>query len=218
MIRIDLHTHSEASIDGGLSPDDYADILRNEKLDVIAITDHNRIDFAQGMQKALGEERIIIGEEISTLEGDIVGLYLKEKIEPGITAKQAIKEIRAQGGLVYIPHPYDSIRKGIGEEVLQETIEQVDIIEAHNGRSFTKRNSVNLETVGVKNNIAICGSSDAHGKKGVGKTYTVIESRPSKNTLVDLLKRGSIVSDRPPLIAYLNPKINRLKNRLKGFS
>lgn len=218
MIRIDLHTHSEASIDGGLSPEDYADILRNEKLDVVAITDHNRIDFAQGLQKALGEERIIVGEEITTSDGDIIGLFLKTQIEPGLSVKQTIDEIKIQGGLVYIPHPYERVRKGIGKDLLHEIIESVDIIESHNGRSLTKNNAVKLETLGVKNSVAICGSSDAHGKKGIGRTYTAIEARPNRNTLVTLLKNGTIANKRPPLLSYFNPKINRLKNYFKGYN
>jgi predicted metal-dependent phosphoesterase TrpH len=218
MIRIDLHTHSEASIDGGLSPENYADILREEKLDVIAITDHDRIDFAQGLQKALGEDRIIVGQEISTTDGDIVGLYLKEKIEPGLTAQKAIDAVKSQDGLVYIPHPYEKVRHGIKKDVLLEIIDKVDIIEAHNGRSMSKKTGVELETLGIKNDIAICGSSDAHGKRGIGYTYTTIDSKPTRKTLAGLLKNGTIVAKRPQLISYLNPKYNRLKNYIKGYN
>ena len=216
MIRIDLHSHSEASTDGGISPEEYADILKNEKVDVIAITDHNRIDFAKGMQKAFGEEYVIVGEEISTLEGDIIGLYLNTKIEPGKSVVDTINEIHAQGGLVYVPHPYEKVRKGISREVLSEILENVDIIEAHNGRALSKKNTVELETISVKNNKAFCGSSDAHGVRGVGKTYSTIATRPTKENLTELLKNGAIVSSRPPFVSYFYPKINRFKNYLRG--
>jgi predicted metal-dependent phosphoesterase TrpH len=216
MIRIDLHTHSEASIDGGISPEEYADILKNEKVDVIAITDHNRIDFAKGMKKAFGEEYVIVGEEISTTDGDIIGLYLNNKIEPGQNVEETINEIHAQGGIVYIPHPFEKVRKGISRDVLSKILNKVDIIEAHNGRALSKKNTVELETIGVKNNIAFCGSSDAHGIKGVGKTYSTIALRPTKENLVELLKNGAIVNSRPPIISYFYPKINRFKNYLKG--
>ena len=216
MIRIDLHTHSEASVDGGISPDEYAEILKNEKVDVLAITDHNRIDFAKGMQKAFGEEYVIIGEEISTTDGDIIGLYLHTKIEAGLSVERTIEEIRSQGGLVYVPHPYEKVRKGISRDVLAKIIDKVDIIEAHNGRALSKKNTVELETLSIKNNVAFCGSSDAHGFKGVGKTYSTIALRPNKENLADLLKNGAIVNSRPPLISYLYPKINRFKNFLRG--
>ena len=74
MYKVDLHTHSQASPDGGIRPEQYAQALATEKLDFIAITDHDRIDFALGMQKALGN-KIIVGQEITTSVGELIGLY-----------------------------------------------------------------------------------------------------------------------------------------------
>jgi predicted metal-dependent phosphoesterase TrpH len=217
MIRIDLHTHSEASIDGGITPDDYAYVLKNEVFDVIAITDHNRIDFAVGLQKALGEEFIIVGEEITTTDGDIVGLYLKSEIKPGMSASETIDEIHAQGGLVYIPHPFEKARSSIQKTTLDSLKDKVDIIETHNGRSLTKKYVLEAETWAVKNNVAACASSDAHGKKGLGRTYSIINSRPTAESLVSLLGNATINSKKPPYITLLYPKINRIKNKLRGY-
>src|SRR5258708_35670555 len=98
--RVDLHTHSIISQDGGLTAQQYEKILDSGILDCIAITDHNETSFARIMPKKLGD-RIIIGEEISTREGEIIGLYLKETIPGGIELDEAIASIKHQRGLVY---------------------------------------------------------------------------------------------------------------------
>lgn len=218
MIRIDLHTHSEASPDGGLTPDEYAELLKNEKMDMIAITDHNRIDFAKGLQKALGAERIIIGEEIMTTEGEIIGLYLTEKIEPGMNASDTADAIHLQSGLVYIPHPFEKVRKGLSHKALDHIAGKVDIIEVHNGRALNKKYSVQAETWSIKNRVVGAGSSDAHGIAGIGHTYTTLNSSASKTTLVSELHNARIISGRPPYRSLLYPKYNRLKNKFKGVT
>ena len=140
MFKVDLHTHSVASKDGGITPEQYADLLKSETVDIIAITDHDRIDFALGMRDALGKNRIIVGEEISTTDGEIIGLYLEKNIEPGLSAKETIKQIKKQGGLVYIPHPFEKVRHGLELETLEEIKNDIDIIESFNGRAFGRNN------------------------------------------------------------------------------
>lgn len=216
MIRIDLHTHSEASIDGGLSPEDYADLLQNETLDVIAITDHDRIDFALGMQKALGSEFIIVGEEITTLDGEIIGLYLKKPITPGMNAQDTVDAIHAQGGLVYIPHPFERMRKGIQIGTLNNLIEHIDIIETNNGRAISKKHSLSAQTWSVKNKVPGASSSDAHGKLGVGHSYTIINNRPDRSSILNELNDATYVHEFPPIRSLLYPKFNRFKKMLKG--
>jgi predicted metal-dependent phosphoesterase TrpH len=170
------------------------------------------------MQKALGAERIIIGEEITTQEGEIIGLYLSDMIKPGLTVEATIGAIKSQNGLVYVPHPFENIRKGIQPETLQRIIDQVDIIETNNGRAITKKHSIEAQTWAVKNKIAACASSDAHGLSGAGHTYTNINSRPTKETLIAELSEATFVNNKPSIRSYLYPKINKFKKALKGFS
>jgi predicted metal-dependent phosphoesterase TrpH len=216
MIRIDLHTHSEASKDGGLSPEEYAELLQNEILDVIAITDHDRIDFAVGLQKALGSEFIIVGEEITTSQGEIIGLYLKETVKQGMTAADTVEAIHAQNGLVYIPHPFEKMRKGLTSEVLQEIADKVDIMETNNGRALGSKHSISAQTWAVRNKVQAAASSDAHGLAGVGHTYTKLLNRPTRISLLSELGEAVYVHKRPPIRSLLYPKYNRLKNTLKG--
>lgn len=216
MIRIDLHTHSEASPDGGITPEQYAKLLESETLDVIAITDHDRIDFALGMQKALGSEYIIVGQEITTSDGEIIGLYLSSKIEPGMSADETVDAVHAQNGLVYIPHPFEKVRKGLQAETLQNIMHKVDIIETINGRALTKKHNAQSYTWATKHQVVACASSDAHGVKGIGKTYTMIQNRPTRNTLLSELQNATLAHSRPPLRSYFYPKINRLRQKFAG--
>jgi len=216
--KVDLHTHSEASVDGGITAEQYAGILRNEIVDVIAITDHDRIDFAAGMQKALGQDKIIIGEEITTSQGEIIGLYLTEKIEPGMTAQETIDEIHLQNGVVYIPHPFEKVRKGIQKEVLMALIDEVDVVEAFNGRAWSKNYGPEAAATAKQNNVPIASSSDAHGMAGVGSSYTTLQQQPTRQNFLELLADGHMVTGRPPYYTLLYPKINRLKNWIAGIN
>ncbi len=216
MYRVDLHTHSEASRDGGITPDQYAETLQNEVLDVIAITDHNRIDFARGMQKALGADRIIVGEEITTLQGEIIGLYLTEKVEPGMSAQDTIDAIKAQNGIVYIPHPFEKVRQGISVELLEALKQDVDIVEGYNGRAMTQRLGLQAIAFVKKYGIAVAASSDAHGVAGLGRTYTRLKSKPNRNNITEQLLGFNLVYRRPPLYTFLLPKLNLIRNKIRG--
>src|SRR3954467_12292615 len=110
MFKVDLHTHSIASPDGSLGLEDYRRALAEKRLDYIAITDHNRIDFAAQIRATLGEQ-IIIGEEITAVEGEVIGLFLREAVPAGLPLAETIQRITDQGGVVYIPHPFETVRK-----------------------------------------------------------------------------------------------------------
>ena len=216
MYKIDLHTHSYGSPDGGLKIRHYRRMLDEAGLDFVAITDHGRIDAALALQEALGDQ-IIVGEEIKTTEGEIIGLYLREAIPSGLTPRETIKRIRAQGGLVYIPHPFETVRSGLSERALQKIAESVDIMEVHNGRAVFQNHS-NQAAAWVKHHEGVVGaaSSDAHGYRGWGKTYSCVSERPERDTLAALLGDASYAVHAPGVIGLLYPKLNRARSRFKN--
>lgn len=215
MTKIDLHTHSSASSDGGITAAQYKRAFESELLDCIAITDHNRIDFAVRLQAELGEQ-VIVGEEIMTTEGEIIGLFLRTAVPAGLTPKETVSQIKAQEGIVYIPHPFESVRKGLHPAVLEELVDQVDIIEICNGRAFLQNRSEQTVVWARLNHKLGAASSDAHGNKGLGKTYTLVSALPSRETLLELLQSGTPITDRPGFRALLYPKYNRLRKKLRG--
>lgn len=215
MFKVDLHTHSVASPDGSISPEQYAKALETEQLDFIAITDHDRVDFALGMNKALGE-KIIVGEEISTSQGELVGLFLKKLVEPGQTAAQTAHDIHDQGGLVYVPHPFETVRHGINREDLEEIADHIDIVEIHNGRAWAQNFSPTAAAWAKSHGKAGASSSDAHGSKGLGYSYSIIAEKPSRGSLAEVLTMTSLAHRRTPFYALLYPKLNRFRKKL-GF-
>lgn len=216
MFKIDLHTHSTASPDGGISVEQYAHALNTNMLDLIAITDHNRIDMALEIRLGLGD-RIIVGEEIMTSGGEIIGLYLEKPIHAGLSPLETVKQIKDQGGIVYVPHPFESVRSGIHPGVLEELIDYIDIIEICNGRAFLQNRSAQAVIWAKLNRIIGAASSDAHGARGLGKTYTRVPELPSNDVeLLNALSHGIPVTDRPGVRALLYPKYHVLRKKVKN--
>ena len=212
MIKIDLHTHSEASHDGGLNISQYKHALE-DKLDCIAITDHNRIDFAQFAKQELGD-RIIIGEEIKTTAGEIIGLFLTSKIAPFQSIETTIKEIKSQGGVVYIPHPFEKIRSGISELYLRAILDKIDIIEAINGRAYFDNRTKQATKFAREHGVSGASSSDSHGVHGWGETYSIITKKPTPQTLPILIANAQLVYTKPSIRTILYPRLNKFKKAI----
>ena len=214
MIKIDLHTHSVGSPDGGITAEEYGRLLDDKVLDMIAVTDHDSIEQALVIQNKLGP-RIIIGEEITSLEGEIIGLFLKQKVEPGLSALQTVQAIKSQGGLVYIPHPFETVRKGITQSVIDSISDEIDIVEVYNGRAVFQNKGPQALTWARLHNKIGAASSDAHGLKGVGTTYSSVESVPAKESFLEVLKTARLTTKRPPLLSLFYPKYNRFRDKIK---
>lgn len=211
-IKVDFHTHSQISPDGALSTLDYRRALEHGILDCIAVTDHNDITMAKQLKKAFGD-RIIIGEEITTSQGEIIGLFLKELVKPHMSAAETVKAVHDQGGLVYIPHPFETVRSGISIDVLDSISKEVDIVEVHNGRAiFQDKSKAALEWA-TKHNVPGAAASDSHGPAGWGKTYTILSDIPDRNTLLDLLGGAVFKRGFPGVRGISYPKYNRLRKR-----
>lgn len=214
MMKIDLHTHSVASPDGSLSEVHYRKMLASG-LDYIAITDHNTIAFAQELRQKLGD-RIIIGEEITTLDGEIIGLYLSKVVKAGMGVADTVKAIKDQGGLVYVPHPFETVRKGVALATLDTIANQVDIIEVRNGRAVFQNKGKQADAWAVAHHVPGAASSDSHGWHGWGRTYSVIDDIPVKATLSKLLAGASYTVAKPGLRGVLYPKLNRIRRRRRA--
>lgn len=214
MFKVDLHTHSERSPDGSLRRADYQSALDRHMLDCIAVTDHNTIEFAQRLHAELGD-KIIVGEEITAREGEIVGLYLRTAIPAGLSAAETADRIHEQGGLVYVPHPFETVRKGLSLEALEQIAESVDIVEVHNGRAMFQDRSARAVEWANLYQLPGAASSDAHGKHGWGKTYSVVAEAPTREHLAELLYEGTCTVGSPGVRGVLYPKVNRLKKKLK---
>jgi hypothetical protein len=170
MVRVDCHLHTVASGDSVLTLEQLAERARQASLDVVCITDHNEISAAVGAA-GLGL-RVIVGEEIRTPDGDIIGLFLTERIPYVLPVAEVVARIRAQGGLVYAPHPFDEVRSSLGR-VLPGLCAAgaVDIVEVFNAK--TEDRVPNDRAAALATAYALPGGagSDAHDAPGVGAAY-----------------------------------------------
>jgi hypothetical protein len=212
MYKIDLHTHSTASPDGGISHDHYKKALLSGVVDCVAITDHGTVDFALKLKAEL-KEMIIVGQEIMTSYGEIIGLFLKSTIPSNLTPMDTIRLIKEQGGLVYIPHPLKNLRHGLQINILEELIDYIDIVEIGNGRSVFQNRYSQIMVWANLNHIAVAASSDAHGSPSLGHTYTSLSEIPTREDLLKLLSKGIPIVKRPSIRALLYPKFNWIMKR-----
>jgi predicted metal-dependent phosphoesterase TrpH len=212
--KIDLHTHSILSQDGSIRATEYQQVLESGKLDYIAVTDHNQLSFALELNRKLGD-RIIPGEEIKTVSGEVIGLYLSQEIAPGLSLKETITAIRSQGGLVYIPHPFTTYKSGLDLSSLESILSEIDILETYNARSFNQNSNLKAQAYAAEHHLAAAAGSDSHSSFGLGRCYNMISSPPNLQNLVQLLKDGQQVRQRALLREFLAPSINRLNKGLK---
>ncbi len=211
-MKIDFHTHSTLSYDGGISEDEYSYILSSGILDQIAITDHNEIDFAIYMHNKYGN-KYIVGEEVMSDQGEIIGLFLNKKIKPQLSPKQTVDLIHDQGGIVLIPHPFDIYRHGLGHQELLSILEDIDVIEGFNSRSILSGNK-DAYKFAQKYNLPIVANSDAHSYKACGYTYNIFDKVSSVHSVLEQSHSSDCVKQKANLMCFLSPTINKVKKLL----
>ncbi|MBI3733746.1 MAG: PHP domain-containing protein [Chloroflexi bacterium] len=174
-MRVELHCHTLVSKDSLMSYDAIIRRVQERGLGALAITDHNKIDGAFELARR-APFPVIIGEEIRTREGEIIGYFLSEWIPPGLTPEETIARIRGQGGLVNIPHPFDSLRHSvIKRDALHRIAEQVDMIEVLNARVIMQGENRQAEQFAKQiGKVAVAGS-DAHIPFEIGIATIEIE-------------------------------------------
>lgn len=176
-MRIETHVHTKYSKDSLQCFLPLYLKCRLKKIDVIAITEHNNIDggvaFRNFCKKRGKKLQVIVGEEIFTDSGEIIGLFLKENIKPGLTVKKTISEIKKQGGLVYVPHPYDLKRYKtvLKEKYIAEFKDSIDCIEIHNGRNISTEYNFKQKEIAERYGINPVIGSDAHTTIEIGRNY-----------------------------------------------
>ena len=175
MITADLHVHTKYSKDSKMEPRLILKIAKTRGIDCIAITDHNTIRGSVLTKKIKSDVRVIIGSEIKTNKGEVVGYNLNENIRPG-NIYDVIDKIKSQGGILSIPHPFDCIRSGIADDkLLKKILNKIDFLEL-NARTlwfFNKK----AEYFAKKHKIPLIAGSDAHMEFEIGKFLTVLKDR-----------------------------------------
>ena len=184
--------------------DDFRRVLDEKRIDKLAITDHNTIEGAEAVQKELGKDRIIVGEEITTLAGDVIGLFLTEPVRPRLSLQETCIRIQDQGGIVYIPHP--DVKSGVSLAGLDQITKNIDIVEVYNGWSHIavtgeKQRQLYWERLKawcIRNGLPMVSASDSHYPKNIGRSYTEMEDFFCAGDLIDNIREDSIALVHEP--------------------
>lgn len=222
-MRVDLHCHSETSWDCITSLEDIPAQCLQKGIQVQAITDHNEIWGAQTIKAQVESDphcdlTIIVGEEISTSEGEIIGLFLQSQIEPGLTPEETVRQIRAQNGLVLLPHGFDPLKRfRLQPKALSRVADELDIIETFNARISRPHWNQAAVAWAQDHGILMSAGSDAHRLTDIGAAWVEVPRRPIRtpDDLLAALQDGVPTGEwTHPVWAFVLKMWEQAKNRL----
>ncbi|MFO0839465.1 MAG: PHP domain-containing protein [Phycisphaerae bacterium] len=133
-IKTILHVHSNYSHDSNISPAELVEQARREGVDCLGITDHDQIRGALDAQQ-IGGVRVIVGQEITTADGHLIGLFLNERIPPWLSVEESAARVKGQGGLVLAPHPFLTLCEFSLQSAVQRILPLIDAVEIHNAQN-----------------------------------------------------------------------------------
>lgn len=169
MLRVDLHLHSHFSHDGQSSIPELLDRATECRLDRLALTDHNTIEGAFELAR-VAPGLAILGEEAKTREGEVIGLFITERLPPYLYPEEAMDLVRSMGGLVYLPHPLDRNRSHFRPERIVELADRIDIIETYNPWCDAAANRAAAALASDLGKVTATGS-DAHSAQELGRSW-----------------------------------------------
>ena len=215
MLKADLHIHTEYSSDCNTPLEKIINRCLEIGINCIAIADHGTAEGALKMQ-GLAPFKVIVAEEILTPHGEIIGMFLKETIPSGLSVEQTISQIRTQGGLVCIPHPFDTFRpSALDSGIIEEIVDQIDIIEAFNSRAPLLQSSTKAQTFADKYGIAKSAGSDAHTIGEIGNAYMEMPEFNGRDDFLQALRTGKVVGRRTSPLIHFVTAWEKLKGSLK---
>jgi predicted metal-dependent phosphoesterase TrpH len=186
MLRVDLHLHSHFSHDGKSSLEELVARARECGLDRIALTDHNSFDGALKLVR-MEPELGIAGEEIKTVEGEVIGLFITSRVSPFQAPEEAMDHIHGMGGLTYLPHPLDRRRSNFRPERIVELASRVDIIETYNPWCDAAANQAAARLAEELDKVAATGS-DSHSAEELGRSWMEMAQYSSPQDFLEKLR------------------------------
>jgi hypothetical protein len=230
ILDIDLQTHTRFSQECGWVPPET--LIRRAKrvgLDGVAITDHNTMDGIDPARLAADDGFLIIpAEEIDTTEGQIIGLFLTEPIDPWQPPAEVLNTIHRQGGLALVPHPFDNLRDGL--ETIESHVDRIDAVEVLNSRCIRDSYNDRARAFAEANGLPMTGGSDAHFARELGRAYTRVTVRsfpdcdgssPCRGSMLAAVRQAIVDDDVKPAggrgtpAVHAGTKVVKLLNRLR---
>jgi predicted metal-dependent phosphoesterase TrpH len=203
-VRVDCHLHTVHSGDAVTTVERLAARVREERLDVVCVTDHHTL---AGAHEALAREigaRVVVGEEIRTHAGEIIGLFLTERVPYVLPLEEAAGRVRAQGGLVYAPHPFDASRTSLGAEGLERlrAMGALDVVEVFNAKIAEEEDNRRAARFAGEHDLPGAAGSDAHDPWGIGAAYLDMPDFDGPRDFIAALREGRLHGEFREHAAY----------------
>ena len=200
-IHVDLHMHTDHSPDCATPVDTLLDTAKRVGLGAIAVTDHNEISGALEARERANGIKVIVAEEVKTADqGEVIGLFIEKKIPRGMTLQETIAEIRRQGGLVYVPHPFDRMHAVPDYEHLLDVVEDIDAMEVFNPRVAFSAFNEEAARFAAKYRIVAGAGSDSHVAQGLGSVKIRMRDFDGPEEFLESLRDADIVRKRQSLL------------------
>ena len=201
LIHVDLHMHTNHSHDCATPVDKLLETAKERGLGAIAVTDHNEVSGALEARDRANGIKVIVGEEVKTADqGEVIGLFIEKKIPRGLTLQETIRAIRDQGGLVYVPHPFDRMHSVPDYEHLLDVVEDIDAIEVFNPRVAFSAFNEEAARFAAKYRIVAGAGSDSHVPQGLGSVKIAMRDFDGPEEFLESLRDADIVRKRQSLL------------------
>lgn len=207
-INADLHVHTNYSKDCVMPIESILETAREVGLGALAIADHNEIEGAfLARELAQGDPLIIVAEEVKTTEGEVIGLFLKEAVPRGLSFDDTLSLIKEQGGLVYVPHPFDALRTTPSYRSMVDNLHRIDVIETYNARVALSSFNLSAERFAAKYNVVAGAGSDAHVLQGLGTAMLRMPRFTDSQSFMAALWEADIIAKRKNLLYLTSLKL-----------
>lgn len=200
--NVETHSHTEWSKDCLVKPERIFRLCAERSIDRIIITDHNTADGAIALQKLM-PDLLIVGEEIMTTQGELLGYFLKETIPAGLTPEETIRRLRDQGAVISVSHPFDRYRKGAWQQAdLERIIDKVDAIEVFNARCLVAEDNTKALAFAQQHGVLGTAGSDAHTGMEYGKAMVRLQPFEGASDFLAALRSAEYVTSLSPFYVH----------------
>ncbi len=214
-VRIDMHTHSEYSPDSRTPLAEQVRAIRSARLDVVCATDHNTIEGALRLRELADGFRVIVGEEISSRDGEIIGLFLEHPVPRDLSGEETVARIRDQGGLVTVPHPFSVNRRyHLRRPVLDRLRDRIDAIEVFNAREAFGHENRSAAAYAREHAILGAAGSDAHRAAEIGNAFVELPDFAGRDDFLSALAQGVVHGRLSGTAVHFFTRYDRLRKWL----
>lgn len=204
-VRVDCHLHTVHSGDAVTTVERLAERVRAERIDVVCVTDHHTLAGAyEALERDIGA-RVVVGEEIRTRSGEVIGLFLTGRVPYVLPLEEAVRRIREQQGLVYAPHPCDPSRASLGVAGLTRLHEAgaLDVVETFNAKIRDREQNLRAARFARAHDLPAAAGSDAHDPEGVGAAWGEMPDFDGPREFIAALRAGRVRGEFRDHVGYL---------------